>query len=104
MMTNISQLNDGFINITVIIIALVILTIVSILYGHTLGETLYRLAIMYVVAIGNTMVLYFFNPFGFNQQTMLLTLNIFMLYFTLRQLARAKGLVALNQHHYYDSK
>lgn len=102
--TDFTQLSEGFINITVIVLVLVLMTVISVLYGHTLGETLYRLAIMYVVAIGNTMILFLFNPFEFNQPTVLLCLNIFMIYFTLRQLARAKGLVVLNQHHYYDSK
>lgn len=104
MITNITQLSDGFVNITVIILVLIVLTVINILYGHTLGESLYRLAIMYVVAIGNIMVLFFFNPFKFNQPTLMTTLNIFMIYFTLRQLARSKGLVALNQHHYYDTQ
>jgi len=102
--TDVNQLSDGFINVTVIISVLILMTVISVLYGHTLGETLYRLGIMYVVAIGNTMVVFFFNPFKFDQPTMLLCLNVFMIYFTLRHLARAKGLVVLNQHHYYDGK
>lgn len=102
--TNIDQLNEGLANVTVIVAVLIVLTVVSVIFGHTLGESLYRLAIMYVVAIGNTMVFLYYNPFEFVSEVVLLVLNIFMIYFTLRQLARCRGLVVLNQHHYYNEK
>ena len=104
MITNIDQLNEGFVNVTVIVVVLIVLTVVSVIFGHTLGETLYRLALMYVVAIGNTMVFLYFNPLEFVPEVLLLVMNIFMIYFTLRQLARCRGLVVLNQHHYYSDK
>lgn len=102
--TNIDQLNEGFVNITVIVAVLVVMVVFSIINGHTLGESLYRLSIMYVIGIGNTMVFFYFNPLGLNQETLLLCLNVFMIYFTLRQLARCRGLVVLNQHNYFNSK
>jgi len=102
--TNIEQLNKGFVNITVIVAVLVVMIVFSVINGHTLGEALYRLSVMYVVGIGNTMVFFYYNPISLDQETLLLCLNVFMIYFTLRQLARCKGLVILNQHNYFNSK
>ena len=104
LITSLDQLNEGLANVTVIVAVLIALTVVSVMFGHTLGESLYRLAIMYVIAIGNTMVFLYFNPFEFVPEVLLLVPNIFMIYFTLRQLVRCRGLVELNQHHYYNDQ
>lgn len=102
LITNVSQLNEGLVNVTIIVSVLVLLTVLSVVFGHTLGETIYRLAMMYVVAIGNTMVFLYFNPLDLSPDVLLLVLNIIMIYFTLRQVARCRGLVVLQQHSYYN--
>ena len=103
MITNVEQLNEGFANATSIVAVLIALTVASIIYGHSLGETIYRVALMYMVAIGNVMILLYFNPLNFQAKELLLVLNVFMIYFTLRQLVRCRGLVVHNKHHTHKS-
>lgn len=100
MITSFAQLNEGLVNVTLMVAVLILLTVLSVVFGHTLGESLYRLAIMYVVPIGNTMVFLYFNPLNSTQRVLILVLNIVMIYFTLRQAARCRGLAVLKQHHY----
>lgn len=100
LLIDLRQLNEGLANITWIVFMLIFMTLVSVIFGNTLGETLYRLAFMYVVPLGNLLVIYYYNPMDFSYPILVHTMNVILIYLTIRQFPRCKGLDALMEHHY----
>ncbi len=86
----------------VMLVAMVIMIVASLIYDHTLGETLFRLGIMYVAAFGNGVIVLERYQDRLSEPSIFVITSMFLLVLSLRQLFRSKGLPVLSQHYYYE--